>query len=154
MDPVGNVQEKARAWAEYDEAKTTLRVVLEMARNDKSLVEQHFRFIIDPIDAAHLPDSGEVVVVGSDADGFGEADGGVISAGDLSSGHMFLGFGEQYVKHLSQHGDSRAEFIFVLELLVMVALACERAPHWRGRIVFFIVDNDKSKGAVNRHTSS
>ena len=154
LDPVGNVQEKACAWAEYDEAKTTLRVVLEMARNDKSLVEQPFRFIIDPIGAAHLPGSGEVVVVGSDADGFDEADGGVISAGDLSSGHVFLGFGEEYVKHLSQRGDSRAEIIFVLELLAMVALACERAPHWRGRIVFFIVDNDNAKGAVNRHTSS
>ena len=69
------------------------------------------------------------MVVGSDADGFDEADGGVISAGDLSSGHVFLGFGEQYVKHLSQHADPRAEIIVVLELLAMVALACERAPH-------------------------
>ena len=41
----------------------------------------------------------------------------------------------------------------MLELLAMVCLACERAPSWRGKIVFFIVDNDNAKHAVNKHSS-
>jgi hypothetical protein len=128
IDPVGDETAKARVWAELDEAKTTFALVLELARANPSLTHVPFRFVIDAVDAANLPDADEVIVVGSDADGFDEADGGVISAGDLSSGHIYLGFGEEYIQHFQEDGDTRTEITFVLELLAMVCLACERAP--------------------------
>ena len=109
IDPVGDAQAKARAWAELDEAKVTLKLVLELARQNPSLTQVPFRFVIDAVDAANLPDADEVIVVGSDADGFDEADGGVISAGDLSSGHIYLGFGEEYVCHFQEDGGRAAQ---------------------------------------------
>ena len=77
---MGDAQAKARAWAELDEAKVTLKLVLELARQNPSLTQVPFRFVIDAVDAANLPDADEAIVVGSDADGFDEADGGAISA--------------------------------------------------------------------------
>ena len=89
---------------------------------------------------------------GSGADGFNEVNGGALSAGDLTANVCFVGFGEDYVGFIRQHmpRDSKAEIIYILETLALVALACERREAWRGAIVFWAIDSDNGKSAVRK----
>ena len=155
VDPVGSPSEKARAWLEVDEAKAMLRLTLELGAENPGLLQRSLLFVIDPVDAAAVPNGLRIVVAGSDADGFDEENGGIISAGDLTHGVSYVGFGEDYVAYLRRHHEvnTKSEIIFVLETLALVALACERCSVWRDSLVFFAVDSDNAKHAVNNKTS-
>ena len=64
-----------------------------------------------------------------------------------------MGFGEDYyVDFIRQRmpRDSKAEIIYVLETLALVALACERCEACRGAIVFWAIDSDNGKSAVRK----
>jgi hypothetical protein len=119
------------------------------------LLQRSLLFVIDPVDAAAVPNGLRIVVAGSDADGFDEENGGIISAGDLTHGVSYVGFGEDYVAYLRRHHEvsTKSEIIFVLETLALVSLACERCSVWRDSLVFFAVDSDNAKHAVNNKTS-
>ena len=154
VDPVGSDTERELAWEEYDEVKLFLQVTMRDALVDPTLLKCSVLSLIDPYDAMRLPNGRESFWLNTDASGF-EANG-VMTGYDHLLRRAYVAWGNVYIAPLvaAFRNAPKADIIFVLEFLIVVAIACENAPKWVKKIVKTAVDSDNARRAINKKKSS
>jgi hypothetical protein len=155
ITPTGSELEKQLAWEEYDEAKRFIRLVLTTAAADPAHFSRPIPAVLDPFVCCQVQGGREKAYINSDANGFEDGANGIVSTIDFHTKTWSVFRGSDVVVPLEAQfrGAPKAWIIFVLELIAVIAMACERGAAWRGLIIVAVIDNDNAKCVLNSRSS-